>query len=78
MRKTECIHLHALGVCLREELEESDDVAADHFEAYDDLDVSPCLIHRDKSAHRAAATALIDGAAAAVEAEPPTPGGIAD
>jgi hypothetical protein len=81
MRKQELVHLHALGVACRRQVDA--DAAPAAFEAYEDLGVSPTSIHRRKDAHREAILRLFAGvavacaddpAAAAPDPDQPSPG----
>lgn len=61
MRKDEYLHLHALFVELRHHLQQTGDVPADAFAAYDAYDVTPVGCHRRKDRHHKALIRLRDG-----------------
>lgn len=75
MRKQEIVHLHALGVVLRGEVESSANPSDDAFAAYDAMDVGPTAIDRQKTTHRTATLELFDelGGVARRHAETSTP-----
>jgi len=68
MRKRDCLYLHALCVLLRRELEERREFGAAAFESYEDLDIGPAEIHRSKSEHREAVSALLGAIDRALDA----------
>jgi hypothetical protein len=69
MRKQELVQLHALYVVVRARFEEHRDVPPEAFRSYEDYDVTPTAIHRNKRAHKEAIDRLFDGLSAVIEAD---------
>lgn len=81
MQKQQLIHLHRLGVALREFLDEHEDLPPEVTQDYDALNVDPTALNRPKDAHREAFSVLladltnaIDHASEATDDGPPVSG----
>lgn len=69
MRKTEYLHLHALFVELRQQLQETEEIPSDAFTAYDEYGIRPTGVHRRKDRHHRALGHLRDGVQATIETD---------
>jgi len=61
MRKQELIHLHALCLLLREQLEDRTAIRPGAVAGYDETRLGPTAVHRRKADHHEAVLALLDG-----------------
>ena len=66
MHKDELLELHEQMVTIMENFREREDVDADVFEPYDQLDVDPSHVHKSKSEHKHAVFVLGNALAAAM------------
>lgn len=67
MRKQSLIHLHALCLQVRLELEATEAIQPSTFTAYDSYGVGPAEIHRKKDKHHKALAHLLDGIEVAIQ-----------
>lgn len=68
MRKQSLIHLHALCLHVRHELEATEPIPPTAFSAYNSYGVGPAEIHRKKDKHHEALGHLLDGIETAIQA----------
>lgn len=61
MKKQSLIHVHALLVQVRQELDESGSLPTGAFDEYEQFGVKHTSIHRGKDAHTEAVWLLLDG-----------------
>lgn len=69
MRKQELVHLHALCVLVRAQVEAREAVPPDAFASYDELGVTASAVYRSKRAHRRAVRCLASDVADVVDDE---------
>lgn len=69
MDKQEFIHIHSLLLEVRNEIEEREGglEEIDEIEEYDNMDISPESIHKNKSQHKSAIFKLSEGLAKATD-----------
>lgn len=67
MRKKEFIHIHALLLEVTQYLIENEDMAVEMYSTYDELDVRPSSIHKQKQNHHEAVKILGDSVERSLE-----------
>jgi hypothetical protein len=73
MRKQESVHLHALLAAVAEEFDDRVAVPSPDRSAYEELGVTPTMIHRSKGDHEEAVLVLADAIERSIH-EQATPG----
>jgi hypothetical protein len=66
MHKDELLKLHEEMLSIKEQFEQFDDVPADLFDPYEELEVDPSHVHKSKSEHKHAVFVLGNAIAAAM------------